>query len=106
MATTFRQALLDALQRTGVPLTKVAADAGVSYEQLKKVKQREGASTNVDDAKAVANYFGFTLDEFLGDGTAEDRAEIARLYSQLSPRERAILRAAQAAGLAPGQDEP
>lgn len=90
---TFREALL---ARTGGPdqpsLRAVAEGAGVSYEQLKKVRQGKSGSTNADDAVRVAHFLGLTLDEFLNDRLAEDRAEIARLYSQLSEDERQLLR--------------
>lgn len=94
MTKRFRDAFLEALAATGTSLRKVASETGISEDQLKKLKQRESASTNVDDAIKVANFFGYTLDEFLEDETVQDRAEIVRLYMQLSPRERAILRAA------------
>ncbi len=90
----FRQALIEALKHTGKPLAEVAEKAGVSYEQLKKVRQREDATTNVDDARKVANAFGVSLDEFLEDQTAQDRLEIASLYSQLSEAERRLILAA------------
>ena len=47
-----------------------------------------------DDAVRVANFFGMTLAEFLDDATASDRAEVVRLWLQLSPQERALLQAA------------
>lgn len=94
MAKSFRNALLEAIELTGLPLKTVAERAGVSYEQLKKVKQRATASTNVDDAVKVANVFGVTLDEFLQDDTAAVRAEIVNLYIQLTEQERSILQAA------------
>lgn len=94
MAKTFRTALLEHLAKTGEPLAQVAARAGVSYPQLKRLKAREGASTNVEDAMAIAHAFGVTLDEFLGDTMVADRIEIVGLYNQLSPSEREILRAA------------
>lgn len=90
----FRTALLAAVDRTGDSLSKVSRATGVSYEQLKKLKQREDARTNVDDAVLVANYFGQSLDEFLGDSTQAQRAEIVSLYNQLSDEERALLLAA------------
>lgn len=96
MTKTFRDALMDRLDATGMPLKEVAERAGVSYEQLKKVKQRADASTNVDDARQVANAFGLTLDEFLDDRTIEDRIEVVNLYNQLSPTERRFLKAASA----------
>jgi len=67
VAKTFRSALMDALKETGLPLSKVALGSGVSYDQLKKLRQRPLASTNVDDARAVANVFGVTLGQFLDD---------------------------------------
>lgn len=104
MALTFREALLAALSRTGVSLSKVAREAGVSYDQLKKLKQRDTASTNVDDARRIANFFGVTLDEFLEDRTVGDRVRVVEIYNQLSPRERQILRAAGEAD--PDPDPP
>jgi transcriptional regulator with XRE-family HTH domain len=104
MVRQFKEALEAHRKEQGVSLKDVADGSGVSYEQLKKVGQRENASTNVDDARKVANHFGLTLDEFLGDRTIEARIEIVQLYNQLSPEERRILQAA-ALGLSarPGQ---
>jgi transcriptional regulator with XRE-family HTH domain len=82
----------DAINEAGVSLSTVAEATGVSYEQLKKLRQRPNASTNVDDAKLIANYFGKTLDEFLGDELAQDRAGVVAAYNQLTPEQRALLR--------------
>jgi hypothetical protein len=97
---TFRDALLERVSLSGgragadgKPSLKAVADgAGVSYEQLKKVKQR-GGSTNADDAVKVAHYFGLTYDEFIGDPTATLRSEIDNLHMNLEEQERALLRA-------------
>lgn len=105
MTKTFLDALLNALAQRGVSLKAVAEGAGVSYEQLKKVRQRPDASTNVDDALKVANHFGLTLDEFLGDELASDRAAAVSLYSQLTENERRILRAAARDRDAPSRPE-
>jgi len=94
MAKTFREALLDHLARTHTPLAEVARGAGVSYEQLKKVSQRTQARTNVEDAMAVAAYFGMTVNEFLDDELAQGRLDAADLWLRLTPQERDILRAA------------
>lgn len=96
MAKTFRTALLEHVEATGVSLKEVSARSGVSYEQLKKIKQREDASTNVDDAREVANAFGLTLDEFLDDATIEARIAVVEAYNRLSPQARRILRAVEA----------
>lgn len=102
MSKTFRQALLDALESTGKTLAEVAEASGVSYEQLKKVRARDTASTNVDDAMRVARVFGLTINEFMDDDLAADRAHVAKIYSQLSPAERRLI-AAAAKGM---QDDP
>ncbi|MEY3309212.1 MAG: hypothetical protein RLZZ413_3250 [Pseudomonadota bacterium] len=101
MAKTFRSALLDALEETGLPLSKVAAGSGVSYDQLKKLRQRPQASTNVEDARAVANFFGVSLDKFLDDTTLSARVEIVEFCNRLTESEIEILKAA-----ARGQDAP
>lgn len=91
MAKTFRDALLARLA-PDMTLKAIADGAGVSYEQLKKLNQRQDARTNYDDAMKVAAFFGLTLDEFLEDDLAQDRAVIAATYSRLSPQERELLR--------------
>ena len=97
---TFRQALLDAI-KDGISLTDVAAGAGVSYEQLKKLRQREDARTNVHDAIRVARYFGMTLNEFMADDLQQDRLDLVRTYNSLSPEERDLVRALASARRAP-----
>ena len=105
MAKLFKDALELHRTRSGKSIKDVAEGSGVSYEQLKKLGQRANASTNVDDARKVANYFGLTLDEFLEDRTIEARIEVVQLYNQLSPAERRFLQAA-AAGLSSPLDNP
>lgn len=65
MAMTFADALMKAVTARGISLRKVADLAGVSYEQLKKVRQGKSKTTNVDDAQLVASALGLTLDQFL-----------------------------------------
>jgi len=72
----------------------------VSYEQLKKVRQGKSASTNVDDAIKVARFLGKTLDQFLGDPSFQQDAEIIALWQRLRPEERQFLRNAAKAQIA------
>lgn len=62
---TFREAILNACDTFQISLRKVADQADVSYEQLKKVRQGKSRTTNVDDAARVAQVFGLTLDQLL-----------------------------------------
>ena len=68
MRMTFRDALIHAADQRDLTIRHIAEKAGVSYEQLKKLKQRPDAKTNADDAVRVAHYFGVSLEAFL-DGT-------------------------------------
>ncbi|WP_406735880.1 hypothetical protein [Thioclava sp. GXIMD4215] len=97
MTMRFRDALLSRVGGPSQPSLRAVCEAvGVSYEQLKKLKQRDTASTNADDAVKIAAYFGLTLNEFIADDLTEDRLELARLYAALSAEERQFLRAAAA----------
>lgn len=105
MAKLFRIAFLDALKLTSWSVPEVARRAGVSADQLNKLKQRDGSKTNVDDARAIANAFGYSLDEFLADNLPQDRAVAADLWRQLSERERHLIRSAAKDLPEPGQHQ-
>lgn len=94
MAKSFRTAFLEALEITQWSVPEVARRSSVSKDQLNKLKQRDGAKTNVDDAREVANAFGYSLDEFLNDQLPADRDKAALIWRQLSERERHLIKAA------------
>ncbi len=79
---------MEAIEDSGKSLKSVADAAEVSYEQLKKLKQNKSKSTNVEDAMAIANVFGKTLEEFMGGEEVSEGAEIALLLSKLSDQDR------------------
>lgn len=103
MTRTFRTALLKYLASSGTTVAELARQTGVSKDQINKLKQRENAKTNVDDALKIAQHFGVSLEEFLEDPELATRSEIVALYSQLSAAEQEMLLAA-AQGLAARQD--
>lgn len=61
----FRDALINAIEKTGKSLRSIAIEAGVSYEQLKNVRQGRAKTTNADDAVRIAHSFGVSMEEFL-----------------------------------------
>lgn len=67
----FATRLLDEVDRRGLTLAGIARDAGVSYEQLKKIIQKvragKPATTNVEDATALARALGTTVESMLSD---------------------------------------
>lgn len=75
---TFRDAIIVATDSMGVSLRKLADRSGVSYEQLKKLKQGKSQSTNVDDAMKVAQALGLTFDQLIsGDYSEHSTVAIA-----------------------------
>lgn len=94
MRNTFRDAFLKALAETKQSVAFVAKSAGVSYEQLKKLKQRDTATTNVDDARLIAKHFGKRLDDFIDGEVTDEDVELLDLLHQLEPQERQFLRTA------------
>lgn len=77
METTFKIALDQALAQTGRSLRSIATAAGVSYDQLKNLRQGKAQTTNVDDAMKVAAVFGVTLNEFYAGVTTPGTPLIA-----------------------------
>lgn len=77
MKPNFRTALERALYETGRSLRSVALSAGVSYEQLKNLKQGRALTTNVDDALKVAEAFGVSIEDFLSGNLAGHQASIS-----------------------------
>lgn len=87
MAETFRDALKRRMAETGLSLRQVSARSGVSYSQLLKLNARDTASTNVEDARAIAQkVFGVSLDQMFSDEDVRDHIEIVEIYYQL-PRD-------------------
>lgn len=97
---TFRDALLAALEERGMSMKTLADGAGVSYEQMKKLKQGKSSSTNVDDAAKIARFLGVPLSDLLAGVTSPDDAELADVLQQLKPEDRRFLLNAARAQLA------
>lgn len=68
MKTTFRDAFFAALDGSGRSMREVALSAGVSYEQLKKLRQGKSDRTNAEDAAALAGALGHTVESLLRSG--------------------------------------
>lgn len=75
--TTFKEALDYALDETKRSMRSVALASGVSYEQLKNLRQGKAQRTNVDDAVKVAHAFGVTLEQFLAGQLLPQASAIA-----------------------------
>ena len=87
----FRESLLEKLVETGTSLRQVAEGTGVSYEQLKKLKQVETRKMNVDDAIKVARYFDLTLEELIAGQPASAQYQIMVVLQSLSAESREFL---------------
>ena len=67
----------------GVSIVDIANATGISKHQLYKLKQRETATTNVEDAIKIARYFGMSLDDFLNESSLKPDIEITSLAQKL-----------------------
>ncbi|MCG3267758.1 helix-turn-helix transcriptional regulator [Yoonia sp. I 8.24] len=104
MTKTFRDALVEMLEQTKMSVAELARVSGVSKDQLNKLRQRETAKTNVEDARKIAAAFGKTLDNFIGHPISKEDVDLAKTLSQLEPSEREfLLNAAKAQIAARGQ---
>lgn len=77
MKPSFRDAFFAALESSGRSMRDVAMAAGVSYEQMKKLKQGRTGRTNAEDAAALAASIGHTVESLLGAAGAQVRPAIA-----------------------------
>lgn len=84
----FRDALIAALEGSGMSRRELAEAVGISKSQIDKICQREDASTKVEDAAAIADYFGCTLDEFMGASPDFLGKEYRDLLAKLPENER------------------
>ncbi len=91
MTKTFRDALIEMLEQTKMSVAELARVSGVSKDQLNKLRQRDTAKTNVEDARKIASAFGKTLDNFIGHPISKDDVDLAKVLSQLEPSERKFL---------------
>lgn len=77
METTFKDALEHALRTTKRSLRSVTMRSGVSYEQLKSLRQGKSLSTNFDDGVKVAGAFGVSVEDFIAGNLAKPGTAIA-----------------------------
>lgn len=54
---TFRAAVLEALDESGLTMAEFARKAGVSYDVIRDLKRREGSTTSAENAKKISKAF-------------------------------------------------
>lgn len=101
---TFADALREHIERTGATVTQIARGSGVNRDALYALKQGKSQNMIVDDAIRVANYFGLTVEEFMGLSPAQVRDQLVEQIARLTPQEQAILEASLTAILSQRAD--
>ncbi|KMW56954.1 hypothetical protein AIOL_001912 [Candidatus Rhodobacter oscarellae] len=76
----------------------------MNRDALYALKQGKSQNMIVDDAIRVANYFGLTVEEFMGLSPAQVRDQLAEQIDRLTPQEQAILEASLTAILSQRAD--
>jgi len=103
---TFSEALIEATKDGNPSLRALCSSVGVSYGQMKKVRQGGTQRTNVEDARKIAAYFGKTLEQFIDDPSMSVHIELADTLNKLEPQEASILLQAAKAQIAARNQSP
>lgn len=93
MTNGFRDAFLWHLDRHDGTLVDIARRSGVSRDALNKLIARENSSTNVENAVAIARYFGKTLEQFIACEAVEESDRLPALTRLLSREEQTMVEA-------------
>jgi len=72
-----------------VSIADISRATGVSSDIVKKLRSREGSTTNVEDAAKLAAYFGQSVEDFMSDSPA--RAGLKAKIDLLTPGEQRIV---------------
>lgn len=88
----FQQRIRTALNERGMSKAELSRSSGVPYHAIDKFLKRENASTSAENAKAIADALGITMD---GDAEYD---ELRRLFFQL-PEDRRLFVLASIRGL-------
>ena len=89
----FRDAFLWHLDRHDGTLIDIARKSGVSRDTLNKLIARENSSTNVENAIAIARYFGKTLEQFIACDAVKEPDRLPALTRLLSDEEKRLVEA-------------
>ena len=99
----FGEALVAHMKTAGVRGAELSRATGVSHDIIKQLTSRRSRSTTVENAIPIANFFGVSVDEFLGFAPrtevqdserasklqlSEDEQRLIRLFARLSAEER------------------
>lgn len=61
----FREALLEKIEKANTSLRQVALGSGLPYERLKKLNQNPNQTVKADDAVLISNFFGQSVNEMV-----------------------------------------
>lgn len=103
MAVSFRAALLRHMQDQKTTMTELSKGSGVSIDIIKKLRSREGSSTNVEAATLIAAFYGKTLAEFTLGVEPSEIGQLETMLELLTPDERRVI-LAQIRGMVRGRE--
>jgi hypothetical protein len=89
----FKEALLWHLENEKPNLADLVRGSGVSRDAMNKVKAREDGSTDVENATAVAHFYGKTVEQFLNCERVDSSDKMSSLVALLDPDERRMVEA-------------
>ena len=93
MKESFRESFIEHVAVYRVSLARMARETGISKSLLQSLHQRKTICPNVDDAMKIAEYFGKSVEEFVGTSKDDQVKRLTSLAARLSPDEQAFLEA-------------
>jgi hypothetical protein len=93
MEYTFRNALIWHLDNGPYKIAELVRLSGVTRDIINKLKFRENASTDVDNARKIAACYGKTIEQFIRLGEVDNADKMRALSSLLLPEEQSLIEA-------------
>ena len=89
MSRSFGDTLKARMDAEGVSIGDLSRATSVSSDIIKKLRSREGSTTNVEDAARLAAYFGQSVEDFMSESPA--RAGLKVKIDLLTPAEQRLV---------------
>ena len=104
MKDAFRESFIRHVNEFGSKVADLEGGTGVPRSIINKLLRRENRTTNVEDAMAIAHYYGKSLEEFIGGNTGSNTVALSALLSFLTDEELSMF-VAQIKGVVADRDQ-
>lgn len=93
MAHDFQNALKWHMEKHKTKIVDLVQATGVTRDVINKLKGRDGASTNAENAILIAAFYGKSLNQFIQCEDVSPEGQAQNVFELLTPEERQLLQA-------------